>query len=48
MSAENSCIYFNQTKKKDCLLTLTHVLFFAISVILFIPMRITTIFTDQM
>ena len=48
MSAENFHIYFNQTKKKKCLLILIHEFFFAISVILFMPKRITTIFTDQL
>ena len=49
MPAENSHIYFNQTKEKDSLLRLIHViLMFIITIILFIPTRITTIFTDQL
>ena len=43
MTAENSHIYFNQTKEKD-----SCNLLFVISVFLFMPTRPTTIFRDQL
>ena len=47
MPAENSHIYFNQTKEKKSLFALIHVFsFFVISGMMFMPTRITTIFAD--